>query len=200
MHLHVSPQDWPFVLFGTSTSMSCLCLTHGRPEGNACHLSGWKNDSKSSNSKSLAALLDLPSLANMDWCWEAGGACYKSVNNTQECVHTNFHDAWKEQAPSPRHLRWHANTSEMIINVLITSLWQEVSFSCVDHPWCQFCFLSSAVLYAYYESCWAEYTDRKRKKIMSLWNYILVSKNAYFILVFRLIAVLWKVDLGHQIT
>lgn len=144
--------------------MSCLCLTHGRPERNACHLSGWKNDSKSSNSKSLAALLDLPSLANMDWCWEAGGACYKSVNNTQECVHTNFHDAWKEQAPSPRHLRWHANTSEMIINVLITSLWQEVSFSCVDHPRCQFCFLSSAVLYAYYESRWAEYTDRKRKK------------------------------------
>ena len=59
----------------------------GQPGGNVCHLSGWRNDSHSSNSKSLAALLDVPSLADMDLCREAGGACYKSVNNTQECVH-----------------------------------------------------------------------------------------------------------------
>ena len=81
-----------------------LPRTHGQPEEKACHLSGWKNDSESSNSKSLAALLDLPSLATMDLCWEAGGAGYKSVNNTQECAHTNFHKASKHNPPSPPHV------------------------------------------------------------------------------------------------
>ena len=78
-----------------------------------------------------------PSLANMDLCWQAGGACYKSVNNTQDCVHTNFHEAWKHKSPPPHThthlLGWHMYThkvSEMIINV-ITSLWPEIHFSCV---------------------------------------------------------------------
>ncbi len=137
MHSYVRLWDWPFVLFGTPTSISSFCLTHLQPEGTVCHLSGWRNDSKSSNSKSLATLLDLPSLANMDLCLEAGGVCYKSINNTKECVHIKFCKAWKHK-PLPTSLTHtcthrHTTIPEIIINVVLTRLWQGLSSSCACH-------------------------------------------------------------------
>ena len=85
----------------------------GQPGGNVCHLSGWRNDSHSSNSKSLAALLDVPSLADMDLCREAGGACYKSVNNTQECVHAQT-SAKKPPPTSLMLTHTHTHTNQHI--------------------------------------------------------------------------------------
>lgn len=112
-----------------------------------------------------------------------GGCCYKSVNYTQECVHTKHGNT--NLLPTS-HWHTHTDTLEMIINVLITRLWQELRFSCVDHPLCQFCLPSSIlIMNRVKQNIETEKKKKKKSCHREITSLYLKKKN---------------VDLSHQIT